>query len=74
MYNLSLSSTVPISGNGDRLMLNATTRTPRAVTEVRIQFLPVRQSKAASPCREASQLLGLSVLVLYLTELFNHFK
>lgn len=49
-------------------MLNATTRSPRAATKIRIQVLPAKESRAASPCREGTQLLGSSILVLYPTQ------
>lgn len=71
MYSLNISSTVPISGDGDILMLSTTTRTPRAVTKVRMQFLPAKQSKASSPCREETQLFGLSTQRSYSITLNN---
>lgn len=72
MYNLGVSSTAPISGNEDIWILNTATRTPRAVTKVRIQFPPAKECRASSPGREGTQFTGLSTWMLYPTELLNY--
>lgn len=69
---LNTSSTVPISSNGDRLMPNATTGTPSAVVKVRVQCSPNRAKRPAHTEKERTHLFGLSILVVYPTELFNH--
>lgn len=69
---LNTSSTAPISSNGDRLVPNVTTRTPSAVVKVRVQCSPNRAKWPAHTEKEQTHLPGLSVLVVYQTELFNH--
>lgn len=64
----------PISSNGDRLMLTATPRSPRAAAKIRVQVVPARQSKAASPSRAGNQLLGSPASMLHPTGRFSHFE